>query len=194
MAFDCFKKDYSKPSKPVGSHGEGDTFKARFGYIVPHTEKAQGAETPNKKTSEYQYGLSVAVTNDASILWDDRNDGGVKAAARRLVKKGCNATFEDHKNAYNNKVGGAEILVIKGDQLSKDKAELILEAFKLRFPKRNIRGVKEMRKGGRGYNNLIAAKKGGADIALLGELFFIDNDSDFIPVNTYADFLKEVLV
>lgn len=192
----CFKKDYSKPSNPVGSHGEGVSFKPRWAYIVPHTEGAQGAETPDGLTSEYKYGLSVAVTNAESIPWDDRNDGGVKGAVKRLVKgdKKVTATFEDHKNAYNNKVGGAEILVIRGDQLSKHYAELILDAFKVRFPKRNIRGIKEMKKGGRGYNNLLAAKKAGADVALLGELFFIDNDSDFIPVNTYADFLKEVLV
>lgn len=192
--FDCFKKDYSKPSKPVGSHGEGESLKLKWGYIVPHTKSAQGAETPDNLTSEYKYGLSVAVTNADSILWDDRNDGGVKGAVKRLVGKGVNATFEDHKNAYNGKVGGAEILIIKGDSLSKHYAELILDAYALKYPNRNIRGVKEMKKGGRGYNNLLAAKKAGADVALLGEMFFIDNPADFIPVNTYANFIKEVLV
>jgi len=192
---DCFKKDYSKPSKDYGSHGEGESFKPVWGYIVPHTEKAQGAETPDNKFSEYKYGLGVAVKNADSLPWDDRNDGGVSGAVKRLVNsKKVNATFEDHKNAYNNKVGGAEILCIKGDELSKYYAELILAAYKLKYPNRNIRGVKEMRKGGRGYNNLKAAKAAGADVALLGEMFFIDNPGDFIPVNVYADFIKEVLV
>ena len=191
--FDCFKKDYSKPSRDYGSHGEGDNFKSKWGYIVPHVKNAQGADTPGKRYSEYKYGQIVAP--QLSLPWDDRDNGGVSGACARLKKiRGVNSCFEDHKNAYNGIVGGAEILVISGDALSTHKAEMILDAFHADFPDRNIRGVKKMRKGGRGYNNLLAAKKAGMDVALLGELFFIDNKNDFISTDRYAEFLKSVLI
>jgi len=190
--FNCLKRDYRQPTREYGSHGEGESFQPIWGYIIPHIDEAQGAET-KKGLSEYSYGGMIANYNNNFIAWDDRDDGGVKSATKRLVAHGINATFEDHKNAYNHKVGGAEILIIKGDELSKFHAERILEAFALKFPDRNIRGVKEMRKGGRGYNNLLLAKKGGADVALLGELFFIDNPNDFIDPKVYAEFIRDVL-
>jgi len=193
--FDCFKKDYSKPSRDYGSHGEGEPFTPKWGYVVPHTEKAQGAEAPDGKWSEYKHGLSVAVTNSNFIPWDDRNNGGVSGAVSRLISdKKINSTWEDHRNAFDGRVGGVEVLCIRGDSLSKHYAEMILDAFHETFPDRNIRGVKEMKKGGRGYGNLLASKKAGADVALLGELFFIDNPKDFIEVEKIAKFLRRVLV
>lgn len=193
--FKCLKKDYSKPSRDYGSHGEGEDFKPKWGYIVPHTEKAQGAETPDNKWSEYKHGLSVAVGNADFIPWDDRNNGGVSGAVKRLISShDINSTWEDHRNAYRGVTAGAEILCIRGDSLSKHYAEMILDSFNSYFPNRNIRGVKEMKKGGRGYGNLLASKKAGADVALLGELFFIDNPKDFIPPEKIATFLRKVLV
>ena len=193
--FECLKRDYREPSRDYGSHGEGENFEPIWGYIVPHTANAQGAEAPDSRggISEYLYGVNIAIANEETVPWESRNDGGVKGASKRLVKAGVNATFEDHKNAYNHKVGGAEILIIKGDDLSRKYAEFILEAFAEKFPDRKIRGIKERKKGGRGYNNLVAAKKAGADVALLGEMFFIDNEKDFIDPITYAEFIKEVL-
>ena len=190
----CFKKDYSKPSRDYGSHGEGENFTPVWGYIVPHTKNAQGAETPDNKWSEYKHGQSVAVKNAVVIPWDDRDSGGVRPAVERLVSKGVNATWEDHRNAYRGTTGGAEILYIHGDDLSKYHAEMILDAFKAKYPDRNIRGAKAKRKGDRGYNNLLAAKKGGADVALLGELFFIDNPNDYLSPDEVAEFLLSVFV
>lgn len=188
----CFKRDYSKPSREYGSHGEGEIFIPKWGYIVPHTESAQGAETIDGKWSEYTHGL--AVSTKLGLPWDDRNDGGVYSACKRLKALGVNSTWEDHRNAFNRTVGGAEILCLHGDQLSIEKAEMILESFHSAFPKRNIRGIKPIRKSGRGYNNLLASKKAGMDVALLGELFFIDNPADFIPADQIAAFLKKVLI
>lgn len=191
--FECLKRDDSKPTNDIGSHGEGESFKPKWGYIVPHTKKAGGAETPDNKWSEYQYGKVVAITNGAFIPWDDRNHGGVKEASKRLVAHGCNSLFEDHKNAYRGFTRGAEILVIRGDELSIKYAEFILEEFKKQFPDHPIRGIKQMKKGGRGYNNLRDMKRGGADVALLGEMFFIDNVKDWIDQDTYAKFLVRVM-
>lgn len=190
---DCFKRDYTKPSREYASHGEGRTFKPVWGYVVPHTRVAQGAETPDNKWSEYSHGMVTAPLTE--LPYSTRDDGGVKGAVKRLIGFGLiNASWEDHRNAYNEKVGGAEILYMHGDDLSKYYAEMILESFAAKFPDRKIRGAKGKRKGDRGYNNLLLAKKGGVDVALLGELFFIDNPKDFIEPAVMAEFLKSVLV
>lgn len=191
--FNCLKKDYSKPSKEYGSHGDGENFKPIWGYIVPHTKDAQGAETPDNKWSEYKHGQAVAVKNAVVIPWDDRDNGGVSGAVKRLVSKGVNATWEGHLNAYRGDTAGMEILYIHGDDLSKHYAELIIDAFRIRYPDRNIRGLKAKRKGDRGYNNLRDAKRSGADVALLGELFFIDNPDDYLSPDEVAEFILGVL-
>lgn len=187
----CFKRNYHKPSREYGSHGEGEQFKPSWGYMVPHLKNAQGADTPDKKWSEYKYGQSVATL--LGLPWETRDEGGVKGASQRLVARNCNCIFEDHKNAYRGTSFGFEILILKGDSLSKQYAELIMDEFERRYPKRRNRGIKEMTKGGRGYNNLLNHKRGGADVALLGEMFFIDNPHEFINPSEYVNFLKSVL-
>ena len=187
---DCFKKDYSKPSKEYGSHGEGEDFKPVWGFINPHLKSAQGASNPNNKVSEYQYGVLMSKHHSYPVEY--RDDGGVYGAAKRLKKDHqVTASVENHKNAYNKQVNGAEILVIRGDNLSIYYAEMILDAFAIRYPKVNIRGVKKISKGGRGYNNLVSAKKAGMDVVLLTEMFFID--SYYIDPKLMAEFWKQTL-
>lgn len=183
---DCFKRNYHKPSREYGSHGEGEQFKPSWGIIVPHTEKAGGADTPDGKWNEYKYGLHMAKSIDRPHA--TRDNGGVLAAARSLKEQGCNCSLEPHKNAYNSRANGYEILILKGDSLSKQYAELFLDAFAQKYPARRNRGVKEMTKGGRGYRNLIDAKRGGMEVALLSEMFFIDNNSDWLPPHVMANF------
>lgn len=186
---DCFKKDYSKPSKPIESHGDNGSFKPVWGFINPHLERAGGAEHPQRDINEYKYGHLMK--NHHDYPFETRDSGGVYGAAKALIKKGCNASIEDHKNAYNNSVNGAEILVIKGDRLSIDYAEMMLDEFNKMFPQVKIRGVKQKNKGDRGYNNLRDSKRAGMDIALLPELFFID--SFWIDPAKLAEFYKKVL-
>jgi len=189
---ECFKKDYSEPSQDYGSHGEGEQFISKWGYIIPHTKYAQGAETPDNQYSEYTHGSIVAA--GLPIPFDHRNDGGISGACERLSDRGVNSTWEDHRNAYNGIVGGAEILYLKRDHLSKVKAEDILHAFSITFPDRTIRGAKARGPKERGGGNLVASKKSGMDVALLGELFFIDNPKDFIETEAMIKFLKSVLI
>jgi len=187
--FDCFKKDYSKPSKPVESHGEGEPFKPVWGFINPHLKNAGGAMHPQKKVDEYRYGVMMKNHHDYPLEF--RDDGGVYGAAKRLIKHGCNASVESHKNAYNKKVNGMEILVLKNDRLSIEYAEMFIEEFRVMFPGVPIRGIKQKSKGDRGAKNLIDAKRAGMDIALLTEDFFID--SHWIAPQKLAEFYKRVL-
>jgi len=190
MAFDCFKKDYSKPSRDYGSHGEGESFKPVWGFINPHTEKAPGASNPRNKVSEYQYGVLMKKHHNFPLEF--RDDGGVSGAAKRLKAQGITASVENHKNAYNKQVNGAEILIIRGDKLSLQYAEMILDSFSMLYPKINNRGVKKMSKGGRGFNNLKAAKGAGMDVALLTEMFFID--AFYLEPQLMAEFWKKALI
>ena len=184
--FECWKK----PQQDSIGYGESDTQLDgyKWGYIVPHTLTAQGAET-HDGISEYRYGL---VARLALTFSETRNGWGVKGACKSLINQGANASFEDHKNAYNTKVGGAEILVLYGDSLSEAIAERILEDFCREFGRVN-RGVKKIRKGGRGYNNLKTAKK-YFNVALLGEMFFIDNTDEWIDPVVYRTWLRSALV
>lgn len=181
--FDCFKKGYD--------YG-GEEFIPEWGLIIPHTEKRKGALSYDGKYSEYVYGSIMA--GMINIPHATRNYGGVFSAAKSLFKQGCNCSLEPHYNAYNGQAHGAEILVMKGDDLSAKYARLIMDDFSSKFPKRRLRhdnGIKWLRKGDRGYNNLKEAKSAGMEVALLSELFFGDNPKDFIKPSAQAQFLRQ---
>ena len=180
-----------KPEKQQ-SHGEGKKPEIRWGIIIPHTFKGKGAYSANKKHNEYDYASQMADLIN-HIPHRFRDSGGVKGACESLKLNDCNASLEPHLNAYNNKAQGYEILVLKGDSRSKRVAELILEQFGEKYPDRRNRGVKEIEKGDRGYWNLKTAKN-YMDIALLSEMFFIDNPDEWITPAEMAKFWKEVLV
>lgn len=189
-----------KKKKPVyESHGEKPSGSVsatiKWGIIIPHVKKAGGADTPDGKIDEYDYGLKMVDKLD--MPYETRDSGGVKGAAKRLKKRGVTASLEPHKNAYNGKAEGFEILVLASDSLSIEFAELIAEAFAKKFPDRKIRGrggLKKLKKGDRGAGNLIAAKKAGMKVALLSEAFFIDNPAEWIEPDVMAKFWTENLI
>ena len=181
-------------SKPVSNdYGSGPVEKLTWGYVVCHTRKDKGATNGQavNRLTEYDYSLSVARLLRGVIPYATRDDGGVYQACRKLKKVGCNASIEFHLNAFDSSVNGAEILVIADDEASIEVAQNILDAFKMRFPDRKIRGVKEKRSGKRGRRNLDDAKDAGMRVRILTELFFID--SEFIDEKIMADFLKKTL-
>lgn len=173
------------------AYGEGEIFNPRWGFIVPHTLKAPGA-TSVTGLKEYFYGEQLCDLVD--LPHATRNKAGVKGAAKRLVDVyKANAIIEPHFNAFNTKVSGAEILVLKGDDLSIRYAEFALLHFEDTFPDRKIRGIKEMSKGGRGYWNLKHSKNATKGVAMLSELFFGDNENDYMNVSTQANFWRDFL-
>lgn len=197
-----FTRDYSKPANDYQSHGESENkpeFKPKWGIIIPHTKKKPGASgySPyGQKIQEHEYGLKLAA--DTSFPFETRDNGGVYGSAKRLAQiSQINATIEPHKNAYNKKAKGFELLVIKGDSLSGHYARMISEEFHSRFPDRRLRhdkGINWVKKGDRGYYNLVQAKKAGMEVAILGESFFIDNPNEWISPEEMAKFWNEVLV
>ena len=196
------KRKLTPASKPIGnygSHGEGgEAFKPKWGIIVPHTLRAGGARTPDKKWNEYFYAQEMLkfLKKQRLIPSATRDNGGVSQAARDLVRAGATATLEPHKDAYNSRVGGYSILVLKGDNLSKELALKIISLFEQKYPSRSKRsgdGVKEVEGRDNGAANLRAAKRAGAEAALLSELFFIDNRNEFIEPEEMALFWVEAL-
>lgn len=189
---ECIKLIDSQPS--VG-YGEKPEPKYVFGLIVPHTKSSGGASSKEKKMNEYEYGLRLA--SFMAIPRETRDEGGVSLAAKRLKLKGCNASLEPHKNAFDSKAKGFEILVLENDSESIRMAEIMAENFRAKYPARVLRhsnGVKKIKSGDRGYSNLIAAKKEGMKIALLSEAFFIDNPLEWIEPAEMAEFWMSQIV
>ena len=163
----------------------------KWGVIVPHTEKAKGAYGNN--TNEYDYGLKLAKA--IGLPYETRDAGGVGGATKRLKARGVTATLEPHKNAYNGKAKGYEILILKGDERSKIEALHFIKLFEDKYPnryKRNGNGIKEVSKGDRGYYNLTAARQ-YMQVALLSEMFFIDNPHDYLSPFVMGEFWKKAL-
>lgn len=172
-------------------YGEGVRFKPRFGFIVPHTAKAQGAMSIYQIT-EYQYWLSV-ITNLPTLNPSMIRSRGLDYAASNLAGKGVNVSIEPHFNAFNKSAHGMEVLILKGDSLSREYAVHMVELFRDHFPDRRVRhgdGILEVSRGDRGYKNLKIAKK-YMKAALLPELFFGDNEEDFMPREASSYFFTE---
>jgi hypothetical protein len=189
---ECIKLIDSQPS--IG-YGEKPEPKYIWGLIIPHTKNSGGASSKEKKMNEYEYGLKFASYMPQPR--ETRDEGGVPLAAKRLKIKGCNASLEGHKNAYNSTAKGFEILVMETDLESIRVAEIIAQNFKQANPDRVLRhgnGVKKIKPGDRGYSNLKSAKDNGMKIALLAEDFFIDNPAEWIEPSVLAEFWKNNLV
>lgn len=190
---ECIKLiDSQKPSIGFGEKPEP---KYAWGLIIPHTKSSGGASSKEKKINEYEYGLKLA--SYLAIPRETRDEGGVSLAAKRLKIKGCTASLEPHLNAFNQTAKGFEILVLENDSESIRVAEIMAENFKAKYPNRVLRhgnGVKKIKSGDRGYSNLVAAKKEGMKIALLGEAFFIDNVNEWIEPHEMAEFWMSQLV
>jgi hypothetical protein len=184
---ECIEEIEETESIAVG-YGEPEP-EFDWGIIIPHTKNSPGARSVAKNINEYQYALQMV--KDMPYSYETRDEGGVALAAKRLAMKGCNALLEPHKNAFNGEAKGFEILVIDGDSESTRVAELIAQNFKQAFPDRVLRrgtGIKKLKKGDRGYQNLLDAKKSGVKIALLSEDFFIDNPNEWIEPAVLAKF------
>jgi hypothetical protein len=165
-----------------------------WGFIIPHTYKAQGAVDKAGTITEYEFAIEMVENTDFHRRY--RESGGVSGAASRLSKMGCNASIEPHLNAFNGRAKGFEILAIAGDSRSISEGIRIAKAFKERFPDRVLRhgnGVKIVHRGDRGYKNLEAARFAGMSVALLSEAFFLDNPDEWIDHQDMASFWESVL-
>jgi len=145
--------------------------------IIPHNFKKQGASTPEAPLG-YDQSITEYTYAQQELLF-----------SHSMTTQECQ--IELHKNAFNNESRGAMILVLKGDLDSGLTAKKIVDAFCLKFHRRN-RGVKLLEEGDRGYRNLKTMKDKGAKCAMLSELFFIDNPYEWIEPQEMGKFWREV--
>ena len=184
-------------SKPVS------TDDLKWGFVVPHTKKAAGAVLKitikgksKVQDQEYFYAMDVIdeLASKLGVTKATRDEGGLKGAFSWLNIEGCNASIEPHLNAFNTKAEGYEVLILDGDSTSEVYAKELLALFGEMFPKRVNRGIKRIKAGGRGFSNLMAAKEKGMKVALLTELFFIDNPKEFISRGDMVEFFNRFLI
>lgn len=182
---DLFKNDV------VAGYGEGEDKLLHWGMILPHNPTAQGATSFDATYTEYNYALCMLAQLDipSTVKGPDGDLTAWKGATYSIP----NASIEPHFNAFNGGVSGYEVLILKGDKLSKYYAEMFIDFFGENFPSRRCRGVKELTNGDRGFLNLVRAKKSGMEVALLSELFFGDNSEDWLGPNDQAKFWREAL-
>jgi len=145
--------------------------------IIPHNFKKQGATTP-AAPNDYDQSITEYTYAQQEFLFSSS-----------VTTLECQ--IEIHKNAFNNESKGACMLVLSGDLESGLMARKILDRFCKKFHRRN-RGVVLLEDGNRGYKNLKAMKHGGAKIAILSELFFIDNPIEWIEPEFMGKFWREV--
>lgn len=194
-----FKKIYqnsqtNKVNKIIAKTEKPNTL--NWGFVVPHEKKAQGASLYDKSMTEYVYWQVVYhwfVSKFKNVPFSYRDSGGLSAAYKELKKNNCNASLEWHYNAFNGEANGYCVLVLKGDSLSAEYAELLLNVLSRRFPNRKNRGIKYVSSGTNGALNLIRAKENGMKIALLPEPFFGDVKSEFVNEELMADIINEFI-
>lgn len=184
----CFLR---KSLKPTG-YGAEDPIGHNWGIAIPHEQYNQGAVAHDPRWTEFSYALIMG--GDIQV---PKYTKSMPNPYESLVNADlCTAILEPHFNAYNGKVHGYEILVLKGDSESEHYARLFIDAWADEYPKRRARGdrgIKWIKKGDRGYPNLTGMKKAGAEVALLSEMFFGDNESDWVSPKDQADFWREHL-
>lgn len=173
--FECLKRFFKKkPSNKVV-------------LVVGHNQKQPGAKVVNNQ-NEYMYNSKVA--HIVSNLLPEVNVAFYSELEKDYVVLSDPGfiAIELHTNAFNGYVNGSEVLVLDGDVVSEEYAQEMLDSLCERFGKRN-RGVKYIKEGDRGYENLRRAKGKGARISIIVEPFFGDNFDDVIPPSEYAQFL-----
>lgn len=164
-----------------------------WGRVICHNSHAQGADTvrngelvTENMHCKMTYGFMKYFTYVGT-----RDVGGIKGAYSHIYRKGCNASLESHRNAFNGKAKGFEVLVLRGDETSKRYAQILMGIFGKHYPDRTYRRIKELRYGEGGYKNLRTARDLGFKVAILPELFFIDNEKEWITPEDLAKIYDE---
>lgn len=171
-----------------------------WGFVVAHTKKKVGAVLKDEDgtvmatENDHSNSTSIQVCRQIPSVIATRDAGGLDGAYGWLSIEGCKFSIESHGNAFNRNAKGYLILVIDGDKASEYVANLMLESFREKYPKRQYRGIRRVQAGDNGFLNLRKAREAGMEVALLTEMFFIDNRDDYISSedlgNFYVDFIR----
>lgn len=175
-------------------------------------------ETPNVKGTKVALVLGHSFTGaDKGAYGNATNEVAYNSAVMDMVKnnlaekvtvvKGSSSAnaasrakaflptvvIQMHLNAYNGQARGCEVLVIDGNSKSYDIAEKFAKEFTTTFtnvPLRRVetKGKKMLKANDRGVASLVSS---GDVKKMLVEPFFIDNSSNFVPKEKYAEFLTK---
>ncbi|GAB1376875.1 hypothetical protein MASR1M48_17270 [Lactococcus petauri] len=164
----------------------------KIAVIIGHGHGDSGAT--GNGTTEFEYHSKVAKglqalcpTKEIKLFFrDGRGIGGVNADAE---KWGGDLTLELHLNSFNGKAKGCEVLVLSKDEVSIKMGQNFADLFCSTYNriKRDMDGVKELKKGDRGHYSLLLVDDPAPSILI--EPFFIDNPAEFIQPEEFLRFL-----
>jgi len=154
-------------------------------YIIDHTSWAQGADSYELETSEYQYYQNVLEhvrsSLDMHIVY---RDNGWAAVSDELQRINPDVVVEWHFNSFNGSAQGYEALTLDGRPSV--LSDIFLDTMRNEFPDRVERGVKYPHRGK--YNLHIAS--GATPHCVLVEPFFGDNTNDVIYPSDMIRFIR----
>jgi hypothetical protein len=154
----------------------------RLHFINGHTFNHQGASgteiidggEPDKIT-EWQYANALHFSIDTKNLYE--NSYRISQAP---INYSEDVALEFHLNSFHTPTAhGYEVLILEDDNESRVYANLFLNIMEKHFPSRSNRGIKIITPDNRGYKNLRHLKS-YFRYAILTEIFFINNPSDWI--------------
>lgn len=153
---------------------------SKLHYINGHTQNRQGAEGtesvnegPRDTITEWRYANDLHFSIDTKHLFEDSWSIGVHKDKEAVA-------LEFHLNSFHKPTAhGYEVLILEDDEQSKVYANLFLKIMEKHFPMRTNRGIKFITSDNRGYKNLRHLKH-YYRYAMLTEMFFINNPSDWI--------------
>lgn len=187
----CYPQDseYKKPAKK-------DNYE-RIAIIIGHTKSSKGASlypVDNVKTREYDWNNLRAKEIKEIIDYQYphkkvkifyRDGIGRLGVAKQAGKWNASISLELHFNSIGHEKNayGSEMLVMEGDDksalVSADLVDVIVDEFKTKKRhrytlknKRDLRGIKTLKKKDRGYHNLKYLKDNGVQNVMLVEPFF----------------------
>lgn len=186
-----FKK---KPQSQTQIQGQVGNIK-KIALLVGHGAGDSGAIGFNK-VQEHAYNSFVAefvaqsdVKKELKVFY--KAQGGWALTYLKVATYNPDLTIELHLNAANGKAVGCEVLCLDGDENSAIIGRRFALDFTGKFNRRmrGDKGIKWISSSGRGFGNLVAAKK-TSPRSILVEPFFIDTREEWIAQAEYAEFLK----
>lgn len=154
----------------------------KFGVIVGHEKKAQGAVFGKSKISEYQFNKQIAAMIVAACelravkcVVQLRDGVGITGAYKEILKQKPDAIIELHFNAFNGKATGTQTLCTTNLNDIAFANHIHAEVCACFGRKGLSRGVTGISRDSRGGGNVYAA---GDTPNCLIEPFFGDNSSE----------------
>lgn len=152
---------------------------------IGHSFKEQGATTADKKVTEYIFNTALAQLVKEqlvklgydTVITNRLTDGGgtgMSASAKAINATGSDIAIELHSNAFNTKAQGCETLYWHSSAKGKKLAQCLQKEMVACLGNPD-RGVKALKKGGRGATVLYKTNMP----CVIIEPFFIDNPEEF---------------